>query len=80
MNAQVSRTLLPQIVFNQMSMNPKPCSVCVLCAVCLGGMYRQYFCSGLLMVMAVNVVDIWELLRLPCSRLAHFRNLPGGGG
>ena len=38
--------------------------LCVLCAVCPGGMYRQCFCSGLSMVMAVNVGDIWELLRL----------------
>ena len=29
--------------------------LCVLCAVCLGGMCRQYFCSGLAMVIAVNV-------------------------
>ena len=52
----------------------------VPCTVCLGGMYRQHFCSGLSMVMAVNVGDIWAWPRLSCSRLAHFRNLPVGGG
>ena len=31
-----------------------------------GGMYRQYLCSGLSMVIAVIVGDIWELLRLSC--------------
>ncbi len=46
----------------------KPCSVCVLCAVFLGGMYPQYFCSGVSMVIAVHVGDIWELPRLSCRR------------
>ena len=32
------------------------------------------------MVMAVNVGDIWERARLSGLRLAHFRNLPVGGG
>ncbi len=50
------------------SMSPKPCSVYVLCAVCLGGMGRQYFCSGLSMVIAVNVGHIWEWPRLSCVR------------
>ena len=58
----------------------KPCPVCVLCAVCLGGMYRQYFCSGLAMVIAVNVGDIWELPRLPLHALAHTWKLPRCGG
>ena len=33
-----------------------------------GEMYRQYFCSGLSMVIAVNVGHFWELLRLSCLR------------
>lgn len=41
----------------------KPCSVSVLCAVCLGGMYRQYSCSGLAMGKAVKVGDTWVLPR-----------------
>ena len=41
---------------------------CVLCAVCLGGVYRQYFCSGLAMVIAANVGHIRELPRLSCLR------------
>ena len=53
--------------------------MCVLCAVCLGGMYRQFFCSGLAMVIAVNVGDIWELPRLPLHALAHTWNLPRCG-
>ena len=31
-------------------------------------MYRQYFCSGLAMVIAVNVGEIWALARLSCLR------------
>ena len=58
----------------------KSCSVCALCAVCPGGMYRQCFCGGLAMVIAVIVGHIWERPRLSCLRLAHFRNLPVGGG
>ena len=46
----------------------KPCSVCALCAVCLGGIYRQYFHSGFSMVITVNVGDIWALPRLSCLR------------
>ena len=57
----------------------KPCSVCAVCGLS-GGRYREYFCSGLAMVIAVNVGHIWEWPRLSCLRLAHFRNLPGGGG
>ena len=45
-----------------------PCSVFVLFAACLGGMYGQCFCNGLSMVIAVNVGDIWVLPRLPCWR------------
>ena len=46
----------------------------------MGGVYIQYFCSGLSKIIAVNVGHIWELSRLSCSRLAHFRYLPVGGG
>ena len=31
-------------------------------------MYREYFCSGLAMVMAVNVGHFWELPGLSCLR------------
>ena len=57
----------------------KPCSVYVLCAVCLGRMYRQCFCSGLSMVKAVNVGDIWELLRLSCLRWHIFGTCQDAG-
>ena len=46
----------------------KPCSVCIQCAVCPGGKCLQYFCSGLSMVIAVNVGYVWELPRLACLR------------
>jgi len=42
--------------------------VYVLCAVCLGGMYRQNFCSGLAMVIAVDVGYVWALPRLSWLR------------
>ena len=60
----------------------KSCNVCALCAVCLGGMYRRYFCGGLSMVLAVNVGDIWELPRLSCRRWHTFGiyQEAGGGG
>ena len=56
--------------------------MCVLCAICLGGMYRQYFCGGLAMVMAVNVGHIWEWPRLSCLRWHIFGiyQEAGGGG
>ena len=31
-------------------------------------MYGQYLCSGLAVVMAVNVADVWALPRLACLR------------
>jgi len=58
----------------------KPCSVCVLCAVCLGGMYRKHICRGLAMVIAVNVGHIWEWPRLSCSRRHIFGICQLAGG
>ena len=51
-------------------------NVCALCAVCPGGMYRQCFCGGLAMVIAVNVGDIWELPRLSCLRWDTLWSVP----
>jgi len=58
----------------------KSCSVCALCAVCPGGMYRQCFCGGLAMVIAVNVGHIWERPRLSCSRRHIFGMCQLAGG
>ena len=46
--------------------------LCVLCEVCLGGMYRQHCCRGLPMVMAVNVGHICAWPRLSCLRWHSF--------
>ena len=57
--------------------------MCVHGAVCLGGICRQCFCSGLSMVIAVNVGHIWELPRLSCLRwhiLGMCQDAGWGGG
>ena len=54
-----------------------------MCAVCLGGMYGQYLCSGLAMVMAMNVGYVWALPRLACLRwhlLGMCKDAGLGGG
>ncbi len=57
--------------------------MCVLCAVCLGGIYRQCFCSGFLMAIAVPVGPDWALPLLPCLRwhiLGICQDAGWGGG
>ena len=57
--------------------------MCVLCAVCLGGIYRQCFCSGFLMAIAVPVGPDWALPLLPCLRwhiLGICQDAGRGGG
>ena len=45
----------------------------------MGSVDRQYFCSGLAMVMAVNVGDILELPRLSCLRRHILGNCQDAG-